>query len=161
MIPNMYKIAGELTPTVFHIAARSMATHALSIFGDHSDVMAARGTGFALLASNNPQEAQDFALIAQAATLHGRIPVLHFFDGFRTSHEVTKIEQIDEDTVRTLIRGPFVAAHRCAIAVARASAAARQLRRIRTCSSRRGSGSIPTTTPSPASCRRRWTASPS
>jgi pyruvate-ferredoxin/flavodoxin oxidoreductase len=91
MIPNMYKIAGELTPTVFHVAARSVAAHALSIFGDHSDVMATRGTGFALLASNSVQEAQDMAAIASAATLAGRIPVLHFFDGFRTSHEVAKI----------------------------------------------------------------------
>src|SRR5713226_9870008 len=88
MIPNMYKIAGELTPTVIHVAARTVATHALSNFGDHSDVMAARATGFAMLASNSVQEASDFALIAQAATLESRVPFLHFFDGFRTSHEV-------------------------------------------------------------------------
>src|SRR5215469_7683492 len=88
MIPNMYKIAGELTPTVIHVAARSVATHALSIFGDHSDVMAARSTGFAMLASDSVQEASDFALIAQAASLESRVPFLHFFDGFRTSHEV-------------------------------------------------------------------------
>src|SRR5499425_572721 len=86
MIPNMYKIAGELTPTVIHVAARTLATHALSIFGDHSDVMATRATGFALLASNSVQEAADFAFIAQAATPESRIPFLHFFDGFRTSH---------------------------------------------------------------------------
>ena len=92
MIPNMYKIAGELTPAVIHVAARTVATHALSIFGDHSDVMAARATGFAMLASNSVQEAADFALIAQAATLESRIPFLHFFDGFRTSHEVNKID---------------------------------------------------------------------
>ena len=83
MIPNMYKIAGELTPAVFHVAARSLASQALSIFGDHSDVMAARATGFAFLASNSVQEAQDFALIAQAATLAARIPIVHFFDGFQ------------------------------------------------------------------------------
>jgi len=87
-IPNMLKIAGELTPTVFHISARALATHALSIFGDHSDVMLARTTGFAMLSSDSVQEAMDFALIAQAATLESRVPFLHFFDGFRTSHEV-------------------------------------------------------------------------
>ena len=92
MIPNMYKIAGELTPAVFHIAARSLATQALSIFGDHSDVMAARATGWAMLCSASVQEAQDLALIAHAATLEARIPFLHFFDGFRTSHEISKIE---------------------------------------------------------------------
>ena len=88
MIPNMFKIAGELTPTVFHVAARTVATHALSIFGDHSDVMACRTTGWAMLASASVQEAQDLALIAHAATLRARVPFLHFFDGFRTSHEV-------------------------------------------------------------------------
>src|SRR5512139_4106484 len=86
MIPNMFKIAGELTPTVFHVSARTLATHALSIFGDHSDVMSVRQTGWAMLASGTVQEAQDLALIAQAASLRGRLPVLHFFDGFRTSH---------------------------------------------------------------------------
>ena len=90
MIPNMYKIAGELTAAVFHVAARSLATQALSIFGDHTDVMAARATGLAMLASGSVQEAQDFALIAQAATLEARVPFLHFFDGFRTSHEVAE-----------------------------------------------------------------------
>ncbi len=94
-VPNMLKIAGELTPTVFHITARTLATHALSIFGDHSDVMLARTTGFAMLSSASVQEAMDFALIAQAATLESRIPFLHFFDGFRTSHEVSKIEMVD------------------------------------------------------------------
>ena len=89
MIPNMYKIAGELTPTVFHIAARSLAAQALSIFGDHSDVMAARNTGWALLAANSVQEAMDFALISTAATRESRLPFLHFFDGFRTSHEIS------------------------------------------------------------------------
>ena len=95
MIPNMYKISGELTSTVFHIAARALAAQALSIFGDHSDVMAARSAGFAMLASNSVQEVMDMALIAHAATLEARVPFLHFFDGFRTSHEVAKIEQLD------------------------------------------------------------------
>ena len=103
MIPNMYKIAGELTPTVFHVAARALATHALSIFGDHSDVMSTRATGFALLASNSVQEAHDFAAIATAATLAGRIPVLHFFDGFRTSHEVAKIDFIPDEVLHALL----------------------------------------------------------
>ncbi|MBM3879404.1 MAG: pyruvate:ferredoxin (flavodoxin) oxidoreductase [Verrucomicrobia bacterium] len=111
-IPNMFKIAGELTPTVFHISARCLATHALSIFGDHSDVMAARSTGFALLSSNSVQEAMDFALIAQAATLEARVPFLHFFDGFRTSHEVAKIELLEEDTMRAMIPDDLVVAHR-------------------------------------------------
>src|SRR5579872_6061896 len=92
MLPNMYKIAGELTPAVFHIAARTVASHALSIFGDHSDVMAARATGWAMLRSASPQEAHDSALMAQAAALASRVPFLHFFDGFRTSHEVAKVQ---------------------------------------------------------------------
>ena len=96
MIPNMYKIAGELTSTVMHVSARTVATHALSIFGDHSDVMAARSTGWAMLCSSSVQEVMDMALIAQMATLEGRIPILHFFDGFRTSHEVMKIEEVTE-----------------------------------------------------------------
>ncbi len=112
MIPNMYKIAGELTPTVFHVTARTVATHALSIFGDHSDVMAVRATGFALLASNSVQEVMDFALISQAATLQSRIPFLHFFDGFRTSHEVMKIEELSEDDIRSMIQDEWVHAHR-------------------------------------------------
>jgi pyruvate-ferredoxin/flavodoxin oxidoreductase len=111
-IPNMFKIAGELTSTVFHISARSLATHALSIFGDHSDVMHARTTGFAMLSSASVQEAMDFALIAQEATLESRIPFLHFFDGFRTSHEVSKIELVDEDVIRQMINEDFVIAHR-------------------------------------------------
>jgi pyruvate-ferredoxin/flavodoxin oxidoreductase len=111
-IPNMFKIAGELTPTVFHISARTLATHALSIFGDHSDVMAARTTGFALLSSASVQEAQDFALIAQAATLETRVPFLHFFDGFRTSHEVAKIELLSEEQMRAMIDEQLVLAHR-------------------------------------------------
>jgi pyruvate-ferredoxin/flavodoxin oxidoreductase len=112
MLPNMYKIAGELTPAVIHVAARSLAVQALSIFGDHSDVMAARATGFALLASNSVQEAQDLALIAHAATLEARVPFLHFFDGFRTSHEVMKIEQLSLDDCRGLLQDDLVRAHR-------------------------------------------------
>jgi pyruvate-ferredoxin/flavodoxin oxidoreductase len=103
MIPNMFKIAGELTPAVFHVTARAVATHALSIFGDHSDVMAARSTGFAMLSSASVQEAQDLAAIAHAATLSSSVPFLHFFDGFRTSHETAKIADIDRDTLRSLV----------------------------------------------------------
>jgi len=112
MLPNMYKIAGELTPTVIHVAARTVATHALSIFGDHSDVMSARQTGFAILSSASVQEAQDMAVVAHLATLESRIPFLHFFDGFRTSHEVNKIELIDEDSLRDLIDEDLIAGHR-------------------------------------------------
>ncbi|MFT5367341.1 MAG: pyruvate-ferredoxin/flavodoxin oxidoreductase [Candidatus Latescibacterota bacterium] len=112
MIPNMYKIAGELSPTVFHVAARSLATQALSIFGDHSDVMATRQTGFAMLASNSVQEAMDFALISQAATLESRVPFLHFFDGFRTSHEVMKVEELSTEDIRAMIDDELVRAHR-------------------------------------------------
>jgi pyruvate-ferredoxin/flavodoxin oxidoreductase len=112
MIPNMYKIAGELTSFSMHVAARTVAAHALSIFGDHSDVMACRQTGFALLASNSVQEAHDFACIAQAATLAGRLPFLHFFDGFRTSHEVAKIELLTDDDLLALIDHEPIAEHR-------------------------------------------------
>ncbi len=112
MIPNMYKIAGELIPAVFHIAARSIAAQALSIFGDHSDVMAARATGWAMLCSNSVQEAHDFALIAHAATLEARLPFIHFFDGFRTSHEVMKIEALTDDDLRAMIDDELVRAHR-------------------------------------------------
>ena len=112
MLPNMYKIAGELTPTVFHVAARSLAAQALSIFGDHSDVMAARTNGFALLCTASVQEAHDFALIATRATLESRIPFLHFFDGFRTSHEIAKVELLTEDEIRSLIPDELVFAHR-------------------------------------------------
>ncbi|NOT85574.1 MAG: pyruvate:ferredoxin (flavodoxin) oxidoreductase, partial [Methylococcaceae bacterium] len=104
MLPNMYKIAGELCPTVFHIAARSLACQGLSIFGDHSDVMAARMTGFGMLCANSPQEVQDFALIAHAVTLESHIPLLHFFDGFRTSHEVAKITLLDDAIIRAMIK---------------------------------------------------------
>ncbi|HAJ34415.1 MAG TPA: pyruvate:ferredoxin (flavodoxin) oxidoreductase [Chloroflexi bacterium] len=112
MIPNMYKIAGELTSTVFQIAARSLAAQGLSIFGDHSDVMAARSTGWAMLFANSVQEVMDLSLIAQAATLEARVPFLHIFDGFRTSHEVAKIEQLDEADIRAMIDDDLVRAHR-------------------------------------------------
>jgi pyruvate-ferredoxin/flavodoxin oxidoreductase len=112
MIPNMYKIAGELTSLCMHVSARSVATHALSIFGDHSDVMAVRQTGFGLIASGSVQEAHDFAVIAQRASLASRVPFLHFFDGFRTSHEVSKMELLEDDDLRAMITDDLVAAHR-------------------------------------------------
>ena len=112
MIPNMYKIAGELTPTVFHVAARSLATQGLSIFGDHQDVMAVRATGFAQLASNSVQETQDMALIAQSATLRARVPFVHFFDGFRTSHEINKISLLEDNQIRAMIDDKTVWEHR-------------------------------------------------
>ncbi len=112
MIPNLYKIAGELSPVVLHVAARTVATHALSIFGDHSDVMATRQTGVALLASASVQEAHDFALISQAATLESRVPFIHFFDGFRTSHEMQKIVLLEDDDLRALLDEDLIAAHR-------------------------------------------------
>ena len=112
MIPNMFKIAGEQTSTVFHIAARSVATHALSIFGDHSDVMTTRSTGWAMLFANSVQEAMDFALIAQASTLQARVPFLHIFDGFRTSHEVMKIQKLSDEQIRAMIDDRLVQAHR-------------------------------------------------
>jgi pyruvate-ferredoxin/flavodoxin oxidoreductase len=112
MIPNMFKIAGELTPTVFHVTARAVAAHALSIFGDHSDVMATRSTGFGLIASNSVQEVMDIALITQAASLESRIPFVHFFDGFRTSHEIQKVEEVTFDDMREMIDENLVAQHR-------------------------------------------------
>ena len=112
MIPNMFKIAGELIPTVFNVTARTLATHALSIYGDHSDVMSVRSTGWALLCSNSVQEVMDTALIAQAATLESRVPFVHFFDGFRTSHEVMKIEQLTTEDIRAMIDDDLVYAHR-------------------------------------------------
>ena len=111
MLPNMYKIAGELTPTVFHVAARSLAAQGLSIFGDHQDVMAARTTGFAQLASGSVQEAHDLALVAHAATLEARVPFIHFFDGFRTSHEVNKIDLISEENMEKLVDHDLVIEH--------------------------------------------------
>jgi pyruvate-ferredoxin/flavodoxin oxidoreductase len=112
MIPNMYKIAGELTSTVFHVAARSLAAHALSIFGDHQDVMSVRATGWAMVASNSVQEVMDMALITQAATLESRVPFLHFFDGFRTSHEVVKVEQLTVDDMKAMLPADLIRAHR-------------------------------------------------
>ncbi len=112
MIPNMYKIAGELTPTVFHVAARSIAAQGLSIFGDHSDVMSARQTGWASLCSASVQEAMDFALISQRATLASRIPFIHFFDGFRTSHEVSKVSVLSDEDIRSMIDDSYIQAHR-------------------------------------------------
>ncbi len=112
MIPNMYKIAGELTPTVFHVSARALAVQGLSIFGDHSDVMACRACGWAMLASNNPQEVMDMALIAQAAALKSRIPFLHFFDGFRTSHELSVVEELTFDDMHYMVNDELVREHR-------------------------------------------------
>src|SRR5436305_10608664 len=112
MIPNMYKIAGELTPTVIHVAARALAAQGLSIFGDHADVMATRATGFALLASNSVQEAHDLDLIPHAATREARVPFLHFFDGFRTSHELAKISLLGDADLRDLLDVEALSAHR-------------------------------------------------
>ena len=112
MLPNMYKIAGELTPAVFHVASRALAAQALSIFGDHQDVMAARTTGFGILGSSSVQQAQDLALIAHAATLESRVPFMHFFDGFRTSHEVSKIDQLSDDQIRDMVNSKLIYEHR-------------------------------------------------
>jgi pyruvate-ferredoxin/flavodoxin oxidoreductase len=112
MIPNMYKIAGELTSTVFHVAARSLAAHALSIFGDHQDVMCCRATGWAMISSNSLQEVMDLALISQAATLEARVPIMHFFDGFRTSHEVARVEQLTDDDMKAMLPPELIRAHR-------------------------------------------------
>src|SRR6187549_3071900 len=112
MMPNLFKIAGELTPAVLHVAARAVAAQGLSIFGDHSDVMACRQTGVALLASGSVQEAQDLACVAHAATLEARVPFIHFFDGFRTSHEVADIDEVDDAMLRGLVSEAHIAAHR-------------------------------------------------
>jgi pyruvate-ferredoxin/flavodoxin oxidoreductase len=112
MIPNLYKIAGEMNAAVFHVAARSVASHALSIFGDHSDVMAARATGLAMLCSSSVQEAQDFALIAQAATLESRLPFIHFFDGFRTSHEIGTVAVLSDEVLSGMIDESWIRRHR-------------------------------------------------
>jgi pyruvate-ferredoxin/flavodoxin oxidoreductase len=158
MIPNMYKIAGELTAMVIHVAARSLAAQALSIFGDHSDVTATRATGFALLASASVQEAHDLALIAHAATLKARVPFLHFFDGFRTSHEVTKIELLDDDDIRTMIDDKLVQEHR-ARALTPEHPVMRVRLRIRTCTSRREKPLTRTMMRALRSSRTRWTVS--
>ena len=159
MIPNMYKIAGELTAAVIHVAARSLATQALSIFCDHSDVMSTRATGFAMLASNSVQEAMDFALIAHAATMEARVPFLHFFDGFRTSHEVMKVVPMGVEE----IRDDRLQRHPCVIAIAGyrpivPSCAGR--RRTRMFTSRPANRSILITLPVLRSCKRRWTVLP-
>jgi pyruvate-ferredoxin/flavodoxin oxidoreductase len=112
MIPNMFKIAGELTSTVFHVSARAVATHALSIYGDHSDVMAIRSTGWAMLCSNSVQEVMDLALVSHAATLNARLPFVHFFDGFRTSHELLKVEELADEDIRAMIDDQLVLQHR-------------------------------------------------
>jgi pyruvate-ferredoxin/flavodoxin oxidoreductase len=152
MIPNMFKIAGELTPTVFHVAARSIATQALSIFGDHSDVMATRTTGFALLSSGSVQEAHDGALIAQAATLQSRIPFVHFFDGFRTSHEINTLQLLSDADIRAMIDDEWVRAHR--------GRALAEPRTIRIPSSRHAKRSIPSTPGCLRSFNRPWTGLP-
>ena len=144
MIPNMFKIAGELTSAVFHVSARSLAASALSIFGDHSDVMAARSTGFAFLASNSVQEAQDSAAIAHSATLEARVPFVHFFDGFRTSAEVNKIEQLTDDDLKGLISDELIQAHRAAVSHQIIQFCVAQLK-ILTCTSRVEKLSIPIT----------------
>ncbi|RKX74269.1 MAG: pyruvate:ferredoxin (flavodoxin) oxidoreductase, partial [Spirochaetes bacterium] len=108
MIPNMHKIAGEMLPTVFHVSARSLAAQSLSIFGDHSDVMSTRNTGFAMVAANNIQETMDLAFVSHLATLKGQVPFLNFFDGFRTSHEIQKVEEIQFDTIKKLIEPEFI-----------------------------------------------------
>ena len=142
MIPNMYKIAGELTPFCMHVAARTLATHALSIFGDHSDVMACRQTGFAMLASGSVQEAQDLAAIAHAATLRSRVPFLHFFDGFRTSHEVAKIVELPDETCERSSTRTAIAAHRAGAPDAGPARPAGHRAESRTSSSRRGRPAI-------------------
>ena len=146
MLPNMYKIAGELSPAVIHVAARTVATHALSIFGDHSDVMAARPTGWAMLASGSVQEAHDFAAVAHAATLESRVPFLHFFDGFRTSHEINTIHLPTEATWRrwSTTSGSQNTACEGSIPIVPCSGAAR---RTRTSSSRPARRPTPSTTP--------------
>ena len=159
MIPNMFKIAGELTPTVIHVAARTVATHALSIFGDHSDVMHARTTGWAMLAAGSVQEAHDFALVAHAATLRARIPFLHFFDGFRTSHEINKIALLEPDDFRALVRDDDVLAFRGRGMTPDAPWSAAP-RRTLTSSSRAVRPRTRSTAPYPASSNRSWTNSP-
>jgi len=156
----MYKIAGELTPFVMHVAARTVATHALSIFGDHSDVMACRATGFAMLAANSPQEAHDLAAVAHAATLRSRVPFLHFFDGFRTSHELQKVRHLSDDDLRALFGQGFVREH-LKRGLTPDRPMLRGTARTRTSFSRRARRETRSIKRSPISCRRRWTRSPS
>ena len=153
MVPNMFKIAGELTPCVMHVAARTIATHALSIFGDHSDVMHVRTTGWAMLAAGSVQEAHDFAAVAHAATLRSRVPFVHFFDGFRTSHEVDKIAVLDDADLRALVDDDAVLAHRGAGPHARRARSCAARRRTPTCSSRLARRPTRSTTRCPASSR--------
>jgi pyruvate-ferredoxin/flavodoxin oxidoreductase len=154
MLPNMFKIAGELTATVFHVAARSVATSALSIFGDHSDVMTTRTTGFALLSSGSVQEAHDAALIAQAATLWTRVPFLHFFDGFRTSHEINTLSVLSDADIGAMISNVLVRAHR-AERSARKTHSSAGPRTTPTRFSRRARRSTRSTSRCHASCSRR------
>ncbi len=157
MIPSLYKLAGELTPFVLHVAARTVATHALSIFGDHSDVMAVRQTGCAMLCASNVQEAQDFALIAQTATLNSRLPFIHFFDGFRTSHEINKIAPLSDETLQQMMPQDAIDAHRSrALYRIIPSYAVRQPTRIPI--SNRGKRPIRGTTIPTNMCSRRWTS---
>jgi hypothetical protein len=162
MVPNMFKIAGELTPMVIHVAARSVATHALSIFGDHSDVMHARTTGRAMLAAGSVQEAHDFALIAHAATLRSRVPFLHFFDGFRTSHEVDRV-QLLMTTIFGLSSGRTASSSTGAAACHPTPLWCGERRSTQTCSSRAARRSTPSTsrsrTPSARSCMS-WLSEP-
>ena len=141
MIPNMFKIAGELTPATMHVTARTVATHALSIFGDHSDVMACRATGSAMLCSNSVQEVADLALVSQIATLESRIPFIHFFDGFRTSHEVGKILPIADEAIRALLDDKYIIQYR-QNALNPERPMIRERLRIPTCSSRRARRAI-------------------
>ena len=156
MIPNMYKIAGELTSAVMHVAARSLAAQGLSIFGDHSDVMAVRQTGFALLASASVQKAHDL-LIAHAATLSTRVPFVHFFDGFRTSHELNTIEMLPDEDLRALVPADLVRAHR-GRALSPEHPFIRGTRRTRTSTSRPARPSILSMPECLMLCSRRWTA---
>ena len=155
MLPDMFKIAGELTPFVMHVAARTVATHALSIFGDHSDVMAARTTGFAMLCSSSVQEAHDLALVAHAATLKTRVPFVHFFDGFRTSHEVAKIRPLsDQDLFSTI--DPRRYAGIGPAPCRRSTRSSGAVPRTRTSSSRHGRPRVRSIRPCRTQCRRRW-----
>ena len=159
MVPNMFKIAGELTPCAMHVAARTVATHALSIFGDHSDVMHARTTGWAMLAAGSVQEAHDFAAVAHAATLRARVPFLHFFDGFRTSHEVDKIALLDDTDLRALVDDDAVLAHRRRGLTPDAPSCAARPRTLM-CSSRPARRPTRSMTRCPASSRRCSASSP-
>lgn len=154
MIPNMYKIAGELLPTVFHVSARALAAHSLNIFGDHSDVMACRQTGFAMMASGSVQEVMDLALVSHLSTLKSRVPFLHFFDGFRTSHEVSKIDVIDYDEMKPLVDMKDIEDFRAPRAEPRTPRFSAAPRRMRTFTSRTARPRTPITTRRPRSYRK-------